>query len=94
MTAITDIAREVGALFSRVLEEPDSHCIVFDDAQLTAFADRIRAEEREALNERIESAERCMAMLTADHNSTPNYLRGFDMAGDHFAKYPLSAKES
>lgn len=45
------------------------------------------------LRERIESAERCMLMLTADHNSGPHYVRGFDMAHQHFAKYPNPAKE-
>ena len=40
---------------------------------------------------RCESAEQCMVSLTADHHSTPNYVRGFEMAGDHFHKYPMPA---
>lgn len=40
------------------------------------------------LAERCEKAEQTITMLTADHNSTPNYLRGFDMAQRHFQDFP------
>lgn len=40
------------------------------------------------LAERCEKAEQTITMLTADHNSTPNYLRGFEMAQHHFQDFP------
>ncbi len=39
----------------------------------------------ELLAERVRRADACIAMLTADHNATPNYVKGFDMAQDYFA---------
>jgi hypothetical protein len=46
------------------------------------------------LIERLEQAETIIAWLTMDHNSGPNYVKGFDMAQEHFAKYPQSATSS
>lgn len=40
------------------------------------------------LAERCEKAEQAITMLTADHNSTPNYVRGFEMAQRHFQEFP------
>lgn len=40
---------------------------------------------------RCEAAEKIVVQLTADHNSTPNYVKGFDMAQDHFHDFPNSA---
>lgn len=42
--------------------------------------------------ERCEAAEIIIATLTMDHNSTPNYVRGFEMAREHFANFPNSPK--
>lgn len=47
--------------------------------------------ELRGLRARCEAAEQCMVMLTADHNTGPHYVKGFDMAGEHFAKYPTGA---
>jgi hypothetical protein len=40
-----------------------------------------------AQKKRIELADRVILTLTMDHNSTPNYVRGFEMARDYFVKY-------
>ena len=40
-------------------------------------------------SERIEEADRIILTLTMDHNSTPNYLRGLEMAEEYFAKYRI-----
>jgi arginase family enzyme len=45
-------------------------------------------EQTEALLQRIARAEAVIVMLTADHNTSPNYVRGFDMARDYFQDYP------
>lgn len=36
---------------------------------------------------RIEDADRIILTLTEDHNNTPNYVRGFELAQAYFAKY-------
>lgn len=43
------------------------------------------------LAQRCEAAEKIIVQLTADHNSTPNYVKGFDMAQNHFHDFPSSA---
>lgn len=51
----------------------------------------IAQEIADALNarpeERLAEAERIILQLTMDHNSSPNYVRGFDMAHAYFSKY-------
>jgi len=42
------------------------------------------------LASRCESAEEIIATLTMDHNSTPNYVQGFDAAQRHFGEFPNS----
>jgi len=40
------------------------------------------------LAQHCEAAEQIIAKLTMDHNSTPNYVPGFDAAQRHFAEFP------
>ena len=40
-----------------------------------------------ALRARIDVADAIILRLTADHNTGPNYLRGFDMAHGYFAEH-------
>ncbi len=39
------------------------------------------------LRTRVFEADLVMLLLTADHNSTPNYVKGFQAASEYFAKY-------
>jgi predicted DCC family thiol-disulfide oxidoreductase YuxK len=39
------------------------------------------------LEKRLERADKIILMLTADHNTGPNYVKGFDMARDYFQDY-------
>lgn len=39
---------------------------------------------------RCEAAETIIAKLTMDHNTTPNYVQGFDLAQRHFSAFPGS----
>jgi hypothetical protein len=41
-----------------------------------------------SLAERCAAAELIIIRLTMDHNSTPNYVKGFELAQAHFAQYP------
>lgn len=38
--------------------------------------------------ERCEQAEQIISKLTADHNAGPNYSAGFELAQQHFARFP------
>ena len=62
-------------------------------AAVEQFAQSLVQPDVDALAERCDAAEQCVLMLTADHNTGPHYVRGFDMANRHFAKYPNQAAE-
>lgn len=64
-----------------------------DDDFDRSFLDQVKAAALRGINrhdgplERIHEAEQVILRLTMDHNSTPNYVQGFEMARDYFAKY-------
>ena len=43
--------------------------------------------ELDQLRTRVFEADLAMLLLTADHNSTPNYVKGFQAASEYFSKY-------
>jgi hypothetical protein len=45
------------------------------------------ADEIERLHGRLAEVDRIILMLTMDHNSSPNYLRGFDMARKYYGRH-------
>jgi hypothetical protein len=49
--------------------------------------EKLKYKALKEMQERIAEADRIILTLTEDHNNTPNYVRGFDMAQEYFAKY-------
>lgn len=48
------------------------------------------APEEKSIRERCEKAESIILLLTADHNTGPYYVKGFEAARQHFSDYPES----
>jgi len=84
--ALTQLAQCIGVLAGHDMTR---HEVMVEESRPVLKA-AIRAAHglRCGPNSRLEEAERIIFWLTADHNSGPNYVKGFDMAREYFAKYP------